>query len=156
MSRFSMAYIRAIAAASGYSVLETSSDEDLDSVDGKLVSFTGTRPQIDFQAKATSQYMLGNDGIHFPLPVKNYDDLRADTRTPRILIVLLMPRDDTDWLTQTDTELCLRRCCYWVSLPGRPSVPNTSSVTIQIPTANMFDRTQLDDLMSKANEGRPL
>ena len=93
MSRFSVAYIRAIAAVSGYGVLETSSDEDLDSVDGKLVSFTGTRPQIDFQAKATSQHTLRDDGIHFPLPVKNYNDLRAATRTPRILIVLLMPPD---------------------------------------------------------------
>ena len=58
MSRFSMAYIRAVAASGGYGVLETAADEDLDSVDGKLVSFTGARPQIDFQAKATTRHAL--------------------------------------------------------------------------------------------------
>ncbi len=156
MSRFSIAYVRAVAAASGYGVQETSLDEDLDSVDGKLVSFAGTRPQIDFQAKATSQMLVHGDMIHFPLPVKTYDDLRADTRTPRILIVLLMPGDDSAWLTQTDDELCLRRCAYWFSLAGRSVVPNVSTVTVQIPIANMFDRTQLDGLMSRANVGSPL
>ena len=95
MSRFSMAYIRAVAADRGYGVLETAADEDLDSVDGKLMSYTGTRPQIDFQAKAVTRLALRDGGIHFPLPIKNYDDLRADTRTPRILIVLLMPPEGT-------------------------------------------------------------
>ena len=91
----------------------------LDSVDGKLVSFTGMRPQIDFQAKATTRHAFGDGGIHFPLPIKNYDDLRADTRTPRILIVLLMrPDGDDSGLTQSADELCLRRCAYWLSLEG--------------------------------------
>ncbi len=156
MSRFSIAYIRAIAAVSGYSVLETSSDEDLDSVDGKLVSFTGTRPQIDFQAKATSQQALRNDGIHFPLPIKNYDDLRAETRTPRILIVLLMPPDGDDWLTQSIDKLCLRRCAYWLSLEGRGAVPNSDRITVTIPAANVFGKEQLDYLMNRAAAGESL
>ena len=156
MSRFSITYIRAIASVSGYGVLETSSDEDLDSVDGKLVSYTGARPQIDFQAKATSQHTLRDDGIHFPLPAKNYNDLRAETRTPRILIVLLVPPDVNDWLTQNAEELCLRRCAYWLSLEGRGAVPNRESVTVTVPAANVFDRAQLDGLMNRANEGNPL
>ena len=156
MSRFSMAYIKAVAAVLGYGVLETAADEDLDSVDGKLVSFTGRRPQIDFQAKATTRHALGDGGIHFPLPIKNYDDLRADTRTPRILIVLLMPPDGDDWLTQSADELCLRRCAYWLSLEGRGAVFNSSSVTVTIPAANVFGREQLDYLMNRAAAGESL
>ena len=156
MSRFSIAYIKAVAAAGGYGVSETPPDEDLDSVDGKLVSYTGTRPQIDFQAKATSQQMVHGDGIHFPLPVKNYDDLRAETRTPRILIVLLAPPDQDDWLTHSADELCLRQCAYWLSLEGRGSVPNRERVTVTIPTANVFGREQLDYLMNRAAAGESL
>ena len=156
MSRFSIAYIRAVAAVLGYGVLETAADEDLDSVDGKLVSFTGMRPQIDFQAKATTRHGLGEGGIHFPLPIKNYDDLRADTRTPRILIVLLMPPDEDDWLTQNADELCLRRCAYWLSLEGMGAVSNSSSVTVTIPAANVFGREQLDYLMNRAAAGESL
>ena len=156
MSRFSVAYIRAVAAVLGYGVLETTADEDLDSVDGKLVSFTGTRPQIDFQAKATMRHALRDGGIRFPLSIKNYDDLRADTRTPRILIVLLMPPDGDHWLTQSADELCLRRCAYWLSLEGRDAVSNSSSVTVTIPAANVFGREQLDYLMNRAAAGESL
>ena len=154
MEQLSMSYVRAVASGAGYQVSRP--EPDVDSVDGVLMASFGQRPRIDSQAKATYQNVLLGGVIHFPLPVKNYDDLRADTRTPRILIVMLMPGDDMDWLTQSDRELCLRHCCYWLSLAGRPSVQNTSSVTVQIPTANMFNRAQLDDLMAKANAGSPL
>ena len=154
MEQFSLAYIRAIASVGGYQVGRP--EPDVDSVDGILLASFGTRPRIDFQAKATSQALLLNGVIHFPLPVKNYDDLRANTRTPRLLIVLVMPGDNAVWLTQTADELCLRRCAYWLSLAGRPAVPNARTVTVQIPTANMFDRTQLDGLMSRANAGSSL
>ena len=100
--------------------------------------------------------MLRGGVIHYPLPIKNYDDLRAVTRTPRILIVLLMPGDAGDWLNQTERELCLRHCGYWLSLAGYPAAQNASSVTVRIPAANMFDRGQLDDLMTKSEAGSPL
>ena len=154
MEQFSLAYVRAVAAAGGYQV--TRPEPDIDSVDGVLMSGLGRRPRIDFQAKATSQDLLQSGTIHFPLPIKNYDDLRAETRTPRMLIVMRGPGEDTDWLSQTDAELCLYHCAYWLSLAGRPSVQNTSSVTVHIPTANIFDRAQLDGLMNRANEGSPL
>lgn len=154
MEQFSLAYVRAIAAEGGYQVGRP--EPDVDSVDGVLLASFGRRPRIDFQAKATSQQLVRNGIIHFPLPVKNYDELRADTLTPRILIVLLMPRDDANWITQSENELCLRHCAYWLSLAGRPDVRNVRAVTVQIPTANMLDRTQLDGLMSKANSGSAL
>ena len=103
MELLSLAYIRAVAAKTGYDV--TRPELDIDSVDGTIVSSYGRRPRIDFQAKATYQNVARSDSIHFPLPVKNYDDLRSDTRTPRILIVLLMPRNNADWLAQTDRDL---------------------------------------------------
>ena len=87
---------------------------------------------------------------------KNYDDLRTDTMVPRILIVVLMPKDNADWLTQTEEELCLRQCAYWASLEGQPPTSNTASVTVQIPTSNIFSTKQLIDLMQKAERGEAL
>ena len=154
MEQLSLAYVRAIAAEGGYQVGRP--EPDVDSVDGVLLATFGRRPRIDVQAKATSQTLDSNGVIQFPLPIKNYNELRADTLTPRILIVLLLPRDNADWLAQSTDELCLRYCAYWFSLAGRPTVPNVSTVTVQIPIADMFDRTQLDGLMSRANAGSPL
>ena len=92
--------------------------------------------------------------IHFPLPVKNYEELRVESWVPRILIVMLMPKINAQWLSQTTKALCLYHCAYWLSLRNMPAQPNTSSVTVRIPTANRFDRSELDDLMNKANDGR--
>ena len=152
---FSLAYIRAVAAVSGYQV--TRPEIDFDSVDGVLVSSERRRARIEFQAKATSRDVLKGENIRFPLKMKNYDDLRDDDIIiPRILIVVLMPREPEDWLTQTPDELCMRHCGYWLSLEGRPEVPNKDTTTVCIPTSNIFDSGHLRDLMTKAGDGRPL
>ena len=154
MEQFSLAYIRAVAANAGCQV--TRPEVDTDSVDGVLMASFGRRPRIDFQAKSTSQDVLSGNSLHFPLPVKNYEELRADTRTPRILIVLLMPQETDEWTTQTHQELCLRHCAYWLCLEGQDATQNTSSITIEIPTTNMFSTAQLETLMQKAERGESL
>lgn len=154
MEQLSLAYIRAVAADAGYQVSRP--EPDVDSVDGVLMASFGRRPRIEFQAKATTQDILRNGELHFPLPVKNYDELRAYTRTPRILIVLLMPEEKPDWLQQSNDELCLRRCAYWLCLEGWAATPNTSTVTVPIPALNVFNSQQLVGLMQKVERGEAL
>ena len=152
--QFSLAYIRAVAACAGYQTIRPELDND--SVDGILISDFGPRPKIEFQAKATSQQIVRSDNIHFALPIKNYNDLRRHTRTPRILIVVLMPSDTSQWLTQNHEQLCLRHCGYWLSLEEHQEVSNTTSVTVHIPLVNMFNAEQLVDLMTKVEKGQSL
>ena len=154
MEQFSMAYIRAVAASASYQISKP--EPDTDSVDGILMASFGRKPQLNFQAKATTQDIRIGSELHFPLSIKNYNDLRADTLIPRILIVLLMPREQSQWINQTDEELCLRRCAYWVCLADKPDTTNTSSVTVEVPTSNVFDHEQLVDLMQKVNRGDAL
>ena len=56
---------------------------------------------------------------------------------PKLLIVLLLPDDPTQWLTLDENSLISRRCAYWVSLEGAPASDNQTGKTIAIP------RTQL-------------
>ena len=152
--RFSFAYIQAVASHAGYQVVEPLVDRD--SVDGILMSDFGQRPQINFQAKATSQDVLRGSQINFPLSLKNYNDLRAETIVPRILIVLLMPQEEAEWLRQTPEELCLRYSAYWLCLRNLGSVSNVDSVTVHVPTANVFASEQLNDLMQRVERGEEL
>lgn len=151
MEQRSLAVVRAVAADAGYQVVRP--DPDDDSVDGILMARFGRRPRIEFQAKATARDIMGTNSLRFPLPVKNYDELRLASWTPRILVVALMPEESDPWLSQTDDELCLHSSVYWVSLADMPSVSNTATVTVQIPTANVFDRAQLEAMMSRAEAG---
>ena len=154
MEQLSLAYIRAVAASAGYQV--TRPEPDVDSVDGVLMSSRGRRPRIEFQAKADSRNLLRPDGIHFPLPVKNYEELRIDSWTPRLLVVVLIPEEEEQRLSQTEEELCLRYCGYWLFLGGKPAIPNASTVTVVLPAANIFNKSQLNVLMNKVETGSPL
>lgn len=151
--RFSLAYINAVATYANCEVLEPQVDRG--SVDGFLVGPARGRDLIRFQAKATEQDVMRDDRLHFPLSIHDYDNLQT-AMFPFVLIVVLVPDDETQWLTQTNDELCLRHCGYWMSLAGRPAVSNTNSVTVHIPAANVFGSRGLTDLMDKVARGEPL
>ena len=144
-SRFSLSYIEAVASHAGFQVEEVR--VDFDSVDGTLKADFGKRPRIEFQAKATARDVVRENNVHFPLSVKNYDDLRLEAINPRILIVLVMPESIDEWIIQSDEELCLRYCAYWVSLNGRPASTNQDTITVYLPLVNVFDSAQLTGMM---------
>ena len=154
MEQLSLTYVRAVAASAGFQV--TRPEPDVDSLDGIILSTTGRRPKIDFQAKATTQDMLRHGMVHFPLPVKNYNDLRAETISPRILVVLLMPNDSHEWTAQTEEELCMRYCAYWHCLEGHPARLNTNNITVQVPSSNILSVNQLINMMGRVNRGESL
>ena len=152
--RFSLAYINAVATYANCEVIEPKVDRG--SVDGILKRAT-IEEIIGFQAKATSRDVVGADGrhLHFPLPIRDYDNLRTAV-SPFILIVVLLPEDETEWLAQTHEELCLRYCAYWLSLIDRPEVTNIDNVTVHVPITNVFGSHQLADLMYRAARGETL
>jgi hypothetical protein len=153
-ARFSLAYIGAVAAHAGYQVTEPHVDKD--SVDGLLMGQKGRRPIISFQAKATGRDVLKDDHVAFPLPLKNYNDLRADTLTPRLLIVVVLPDQHDEWLMHSEDELRLRRCGYYLSLSGRPKSDNATTVTVHLLRKSVFTSDQLSALMGRAEIGEPL
>ena len=147
-SRFSLSYIEAVASHAGFQVEEVK--VDLDSVDGTVKADFGKRPRIEFQAKATARDVVREEYIHFPLSVKNYDDLRLEAINPRILVVLVMPESIDEWINQSGEELCLRYCAYWMSLEGSPASSNPNTITVHLPLGNVFDSAQLAKMMQSA------
>ncbi len=155
MERFSLAYIEAVASRAGCWIADPRVDRN--SVDGILRGKPNGRPcSIDFQVKSTSRDILRGDRLSFPLPIGNYNDLRLSTRFPRILIVLLMPKEIEEWLNQTEEELCMKHCAYWRSLEDEPSVSNTANVSVHIPRSKVFDSSQITGMMRRAAQGEPL
>ena len=151
--RFSLAYINAVATYANCEVLEPQVDRG--SVDGFLVGPSRRRDLIRFQAKATEQSVIRGNRLHFPLPIRDYNHIR-NADAPFVLIVVWLPDDESQWLTQTDDELCLRYCGYWLSLANYPSTANTATVTVHIPLANIFSSSRLTELMVRAARGEQL
>jgi hypothetical protein len=151
MECLSRAYVQAVAAYAGFQVSKP--DVDDDSIDGIIMSRIGKRPRIEFQLKATSQDVLKVDHVAFPLPIKNYDDLRVETITARILIVLVMPENEVEWLECSQDALSLRRCAYWHTLSGKPETSNSTTVTVHLPRSQMFTPDGLTAMMRRIQAG---
>ena len=148
----SRVYARAVAARAGYATAEY--DFDRDGIDLRIQAGGAMRPALEFQLKATIN--LGdpeNGHVRFPLNRRNYDLLIADAQTPRLLMVLDLPREADYWMTITTEGLILRRRAYWLNLKGSPETPNLSSVTVRIPEENLFDVDNLHMLMEQSTTG---
>lgn len=158
---FSYAYIYAVVSAAGYSFQKSSQPVDISGID---VTVTGTvlddklyEPQLDLQVKSTSLNIMSEELIRYPLKLKNYNELRKEkTVAPRILVVVLIPENLNEWVNQSENQLCLHRCAYWISLRGQPQTTNTESVTIYIPRKNIFSVDALTTLMQQIQAGGTL
>lgn len=154
--QFSIAYVNAIAAHAGVNNAHFSVDDD--SIDLVLAgkNFRGKirNPQLQLQLKCTSQDLIKDGVIKFPLSKKNYDDLRGtDVLCPRYLAVLIIPKDETHWLDHGNDELILKNSCYWVSLRDMPASSNKTTITVDIPLQQKLTTDALSDLMREASNG---
>ena len=146
--QLSVAYVHAVAARAGYACQVVNVDDD--SVDLQLAARGRVHetavlrsPRIDVQLKATTRRILKDGHLAFSLPLKNYNDLREESLVPRLLVVLLLPPDETRWLEQTEEEMISRHCAYWSSLLGREETENDTAVTVHVPRQQQFTVTSL-------------
>lgn len=158
----SKAYVAAVAARCGFKLGVWSQDDDcLDVTIGTAGVLGGgmlAGPKLDLQLKASSdQRHVHDEHIAWSLPRKHYDQLRSDACAPRILVVLLLPTDEDDWVRHSPEALILRRCAYWDSLHGRaPLEGSTDSTTVHIPRSQVFSPETLNALMVKVSRKEAL
>lgn len=157
--QFSIAYVRAVASVAGFSISTPGVDDD--SVDmtlsGRIVEGVPSRPKVNLQLKCTSEDVLRERELVYPLKRKNYDELRlTGIHVPRLLVVVHVPESDEEWLRHTEDELAMRRCGYWATLLGEPETNNTRSIRVRTPRVNVFDVAGLRSLMGRAARKEPL
>ncbi|NJL78077.1 MAG: DUF4365 domain-containing protein [Richelia sp. RM2_1_2] len=149
---FSYAYIYAVVSAAGYSCQIASRPMDIGGIDiiisGEEKEFTLYPPRLEVQVKSTSTAVIDNEFVRYPLKLKNYNELRkSKTLVPKILVVVLLPDNPEEWVNQSEEELCLRRCGYWLSLKGQPETQNRESVTVYLPCQQLFTVSAVKNIM---------
>ncbi|NET57455.1 MAG: DUF4365 domain-containing protein [Symploca sp. SIO2E6] len=158
---FSYAYLYAVTSAAGYSFQKSSRPTDVGGIDiiisGIETQYSLYPPRLEIQVKSTSTDVVSEEFVRYPLKLKNYNELRkSKILTPRLLIVVLLPENLNSWVQQSETELCLRHCAYWMSLKGMPETPNKVNVTISIPRQQIFTVDTLKTLMQRIATGGAL
>lgn len=112
---------------------------------------------LDIQAKSTTTQSLTATDVVYDIEVKNYDDLRdSQVGCPRILVLLVLPEDEGQWIEQSEERVLLRHAAYWLSLSGWGPTANQKTVRVALPRANLFSVQALETLMGKVRKGEPL
>lgn len=149
--QFSLAYVHVVATRAGYQLEIPSRDRA--SVDGEISSDEGLFPAIKFQAKSATDDLIQGDSVVYDLNVKNYNDLRVESRETRLLILVSIPSNIADWTSFSADALCLHCTAYWHSLRGQDPSSNASAVRLRFPRTQLFDPDQLPTLMRRVEVG---
>ncbi|MFI1326057.1 DUF4365 domain-containing protein [Streptomyces rochei] len=176
METLQVGYLHAVAAAAGCSLSQPFPDNGIDwhvshSAPGHTVDDEVT---IKVQLKATYQLAPNpparrppppsmergappprHAGRFFSFTLDN-DHLAKLARTPvsvhKILVVMIVPRSQDQWLRAGHDRLDLRHCCYWTNLAGHP-ITGRRRTTVRIPTARIFDDRALCEIMTRVGTG---
>ncbi len=152
-AELSFAYLAALAAKAGYTC-QRGPQPDMDSIDATIRSGDSMRTQFDVQLKATSAPDGKEDGLHFRLSGKNYNDLTTTRMTPLILLVLELPSNEAEWLECSVEHMTMRRCGWWASLPGSEPT-DAASRMIVVPTVQRFGPDGIAPLTARLRGQKP-
>lgn len=158
---FQYAYVCALAAHAGLNRGDFRVDDDSIDITFQAKGDFGPgrirSPMIQIQLKCSSQDLIADDVIKFPLKIKNYNDLRGEeVVVPRYLAVLLVPDDLEQWIANHDDHIALFKSCHWLSLRHYGPTDNEASVTVDIPLTQRLTSATLLQMMDRASAGESL
>ena len=119
---------------------------DVFGIDGTVVSMASGINRIDFQLKATTDFHFSGNDVLYDLRVEDYNRLVREDDVPRVLILYVMPAENSQWIIQNRSQLCLRECAYWITLMGKAPSRNSYTERVHVPVVNVFDQNGLQNM----------
>ncbi|WP_338770980.1 DUF4365 domain-containing protein [Nocardia vulneris] len=156
MEKLQDAYLGAIAAAAGCELSKPDPDPSLDWTIGlRSKSHTAVRtPKIDVALKCTYQTDVAENG-EFSFQLKNsHLEVLSEVLLlyPRLLVVMLTPREVDDWVFSTHHGMTVRNSMFWVNLKGvKPS--GDKKTTVKVPYKQRFDAPELCRILRALGSG---
>ncbi|MCM1985593.1 DUF4365 domain-containing protein [Methanococcoides seepicolus] len=160
----SASHINAITSIAGAKAEMKFRDHGVDGSFRALTNPYGTRIldssfSVDFQAKSTVNWTLKDDYVIYNLEVKTYNDMAsrhsASYASPLILILLCLPKEKDKWVSISEDQLVMTKCCYWHMIKG-PMTENKEKITIRIPCNNLFEPGIIKELLEKLERGEEI
>lgn len=155
------AYVSAVAAKAGFNLSYDKHDYGYDGTVKDVANrggrFVNTGFGFDYQLKSSANVTFNADCLVYDLESKNYNDLSTEEGLfPKVLILFVLPKDETEWLTVTPNEMVVKRCAWWCSLKGLPKTENEAKKRISIPIAQIFTPSAAIEIMERVKGGHEL
>jgi hypothetical protein len=151
------AYVQAVAALAGLATSTPSPDYGVDlslrSIEQYENGYQDARVQLDLQLRSTTRANVSEIAVTYDLDVRTYNFLRELSQIRCPLVVLVLPDDETQWLSQTVDELIVRHCAFWHSLRGAAGTAATSSVRVTIPRDRVFSAQAVWSILNRLSQG---
>jgi Domain of unknown function (DUF4365) len=157
----SRAYIQAVAARCGMSCSFRDFDYGIDvtvhEIKRRGEHYAESGVSLDIQAKSLCGHCPAEADLVYDLKVKNYEDLRdPENPKPRILVLLLLPDEESEWTSLTADQLIVRRCAYWRSFMTQPPTANKDTIRVAMPRDNLFSPEALTHMFATLRAGESL
>jgi hypothetical protein len=156
MEKLQDAYLGAIAAAAGCELSKPEPDPSLDwTIGHKSKKHTHVRTaKIDVALKSTHQAGPNNNGaFSFTLENKHLAVLAEEALYyPRLLVVMLLPKDVDSWVWSRSNWMLLRHSMYWVNLRGAP-ISGKDRTNVRVPYTQRFDAPELCRILHLVGSG---
>jgi len=157
----SMAYVRAIAAKTGYSVQFRKEQYKVDGTFHQIRKINDKYEEsgypLDFELKSSVDFTIEGDKVIYDLDVDNHNELVRRAQDPhsthQILILFCMPHNENDWVNINEEHLILRKCCFWHQLNTEGISLNDRKRRIKIPITQQLSLETLDQLYTKIRDG---
>lgn len=148
------AWVEAVAAHAGVSISHPRPDYGIDLVlnhvqrRGTGYSESGFKFDVQLKSTASDDDLTGD--VWYDLDVRAYTALRHPAPpTPRLLVLVVLPKDESAWTTSGPDGLTTRRRAFWANLAGQPAVPNRRTVRVSISAGNDFTPAALAALFAQ-------
>ncbi len=156
----SRAYLHAVAAKCGFALGNWTQDQSCIDVTvgaaGVLGGGSLADPKLDVQLKCTAnQTLIRQDHVALQLTRPQYERLIAKSFVPKILVVLVLPEDEGQWVIHSPEQLMLRRCAYYKVTTGLPGIAAESTV-LHVPLVNVFSPDALRAMLGRLSRAEAL
>lgn len=157
MEMLQAGYLYAVSAGAGCNVHSPTFDEGVDALLSHVVGGNAAQSMyLKVQMKATAAHS-SSDGTYAiaKMSRKRYDQFReTNISMHQIVVVMLQPSAQEEWVLASGEHLMVRHCAYWVNLAGEPAARGTGeTVQVKAPLANVFDDIALCSMMERIRQG---
>jgi hypothetical protein len=159
MEQLQVSYLRAVAAAAGCVVGDLNVDDGIDMTlshksPGHAVPGGDGTVRLEVQLKATTQALRpGASSISAPMSAERHTYYATpDPTLPKILVIMSIPQDQSEWVYVGRRGLMIHRAAYWVNLDGQPKT-GTQTRTVKAPLNQVFDDLALCAMMQRIGQG---
>jgi hypothetical protein len=149
--RLSMAYLVMVAAASGCEVRPVAVDRE--GIDATVCPIRGIRSKLDVQLKATSHptWVAGGNALSVSMARPTVERLRNGPRLfPAMLVVLVLPEKEDQWLSIEDGRTCLSASAYWTDFAAveeGDTCPDGATMAIRVDRSRLFTPAVIRDTL---------